>query len=58
MKWDDRERHEDLTALAQAIFERRAILFVGAGVSMQVGLPWWQALTQSKGSAGRERYCP
>lgn len=33
-----------LENLAQAIRERQAILFVGAGVSMSVGLPSWQAL--------------
>jgi hypothetical protein len=32
--------------LAQAIKERHAILFVGAGVSMSVGLPSWQTLIE------------
>jgi hypothetical protein len=34
----------DLDDLARSIHHRRAILFVGAGVSMVVGLPSWQAL--------------
>ncbi|WP_377109866.1 SIR2 family NAD-dependent protein deacylase [Rubellimicrobium aerolatum] len=34
----------DIEDLAQSIHDRRAILFVGAGVSMVVGLPSWQAL--------------
>ncbi len=36
--------HPGLDDLAQAICERRVILFVGAGVSMVVGLPSWKAL--------------
>jgi len=35
-----------LQQLAQAIIDRRAILFVGAGVSMSVGLPSWQKLIE------------
>jgi hypothetical protein len=34
----------DIDDLARSIRERRAILFVGAGVSMNVGLPSWKAL--------------
>jgi hypothetical protein len=34
----------DLDDLARSVRQRRAILFVGAGVSMVVGLPSWQAL--------------
>ncbi len=34
----------DIDELARSIHSRRAILFVGAGVSMVVGLPSWQAL--------------
>lgn len=34
----------DLNELATSIKERRAILFVGAGLSMSVGLPSWEAL--------------
>jgi len=30
--------------LAKAVKERRIILFAGAGLSMRVGLPSWQAL--------------
>jgi hypothetical protein len=37
---------EQLRSLAQRIAERRAILFVGAGVSMNVGLPSWRKLTE------------
>jgi hypothetical protein len=32
--------------LAQSVQERRAILFVGAGISMSVGLPSWQSLIE------------
>jgi hypothetical protein len=35
-----------LEELAEAIRRRRVILFVGAGVSMSVGLPSWQMLIQ------------
>lgn len=35
-----------LDDLAASIRERRAILFVGAGVSMSVGLPSWQTLIE------------
>ena len=37
---------EDLQHLRTAIEQRRAILFVGAGISMSVGLPSWQELIQ------------
>ena len=35
-----------LEQLAQSVKERRAILFVGAGVSMSVGLPSWETLIE------------
>ncbi|WP_210528241.1 SIR2 family NAD-dependent protein deacylase [Rubellimicrobium arenae] len=35
---------DDIDELARSIHDRRAILFVGAGVSMVVGLPSWQEL--------------
>jgi hypothetical protein len=37
---------DPIEQLAKAIKERRAILFVGAGVSMSVGLPSWQKLIE------------
>jgi len=41
---------EAVDHLAKAIRERRAILFVGAGVSMSVGLPSWQKLIEHMAS--------
>jgi hypothetical protein len=38
--------HHPMEQLADAIAHRRAILFVGAGVSMSVGLPSWDSLIQ------------
>ncbi|HEY8567066.1 MAG TPA: SIR2 family protein [Beijerinckiaceae bacterium] len=38
-----------IEGLAQAVRERRAILFVGAGVSMSVGLPSWRTLIEHMG---------
>jgi len=37
---------DPLRPLADAIRDRRAILFVGAGVSMSIGLPSWQKLIE------------
>jgi len=42
----DRRTKSSLFDLADAIRQRRAILFVGAGVSISVGLPSWQALIE------------
>jgi hypothetical protein len=39
----------DLDSLAEVIRERRAILFVGAGLSMTVGLPSWRQLIEHMG---------
>jgi hypothetical protein len=39
----------DLDSLAGVIRERRAILFVGAGLSMTVGLPSWRQLIEHMG---------
>jgi hypothetical protein len=39
-----RTRSPGIGELAKAVRDRRAILFVGAGVSMSVGLPSWEAL--------------
>jgi hypothetical protein len=36
----------ELTALADAVRERRALLFAGAGLSMSVGLPSWRQLIE------------
>jgi hypothetical protein len=36
----------NLTDLADAIHRRNAVLFVGAGVSMSIGLPSWHSLVQ------------
>jgi hypothetical protein len=42
-------RHSIPDELAAAIKERRAILFAGAGLSMNVGLPSWQQLIDRMG---------
>jgi hypothetical protein len=42
-------RHSIPAELAAAIKERRAILFAGAGLSMNVGLPSWQQLIDRMG---------
>ncbi|MFH5923217.1 SIR2 family NAD-dependent protein deacylase [Roseomonas xinghualingensis] len=39
----------DLDSLAEVVRERRAILFVGAGLSMTVGLPSWRKLIEHMG---------
>jgi hypothetical protein len=40
------EQSSEIDELARAIRRRSAVLFVGAGVSMSVGLPSWQSLVQ------------
>jgi hypothetical protein len=42
----NQNRPSDLDDLARAIHQRNAILFVGAGVSMSVGLPSWHSLVK------------
>jgi hypothetical protein len=42
--------NDPLIPLANAIRERNAVLFVGAGVSMSVGLPSWEKLIQRMAS--------
>jgi hypothetical protein len=43
---DARPPPNHVKILARAIRDQRAILFVGAGVSMDLGLPSWQSLTE------------
>ncbi|TIP20079.1 MAG: Sir2 family NAD-dependent protein deacetylase, partial [Mesorhizobium sp.] len=41
---------DPILPLAKAIRERNAVLFVGAGVSMSVGLPSWEKLIERMAS--------
>src|SRR5215207_10105061 len=52
------ERKKELSSkylLAGAIKRRQAILFVGAGVSMAVGLPSWKTLSRPSVKGARTR---
>jgi hypothetical protein len=43
---DEQSSSSHIPILARAIKDQRAILFVGAGVSMDLGLPSWRSLTE------------